>query len=137
MSSTSNKVDFSPFAKGCGVPLSERTHSHFASKHILALVKNLFAIVAFFASFWLLLFNCQGQVYQLTDLGAQIGTGSYAQGINNQGQVVGYWDTTNGAHAFLYHDGMVADLGLLGVNATNNYALSICASKLIVRPTFG
>jgi probable HAF family extracellular repeat protein len=69
--------------------------------------------------------RCPGQSYQLTDLGALIGTNSYAQGINNQGQVVGYWDTTNGAHAFLYQAGTVTDLGLLGGNPTNNYALSV------------
>jgi probable HAF family extracellular repeat protein len=67
-----------------------------------------------------------GQTYSLTDLGDPIGTNSYAQGINNQGQVVGYWDATNGAHAFLYQAGGVFDLGLLGLGATNNnYALSI------------
>ncbi|MGA2853484.1 MAG: Ig-like domain-containing protein, partial [Verrucomicrobiota bacterium] len=67
--------------------------------------------------------RCPGQSYQLTDLGALIGTNSYAQGINNQGQVVGYWVTTNRSHAFLYQAGAVTDLGLLG--GTNNYALSI------------
>jgi RHS repeat-associated protein len=67
-----------------------------------------------------------GQTYSLTDLGETIGTNSYAQGINNQGQVVGYWDATNGGHAFLYQAGSVLDLGLLGLGATNNnYALSI------------
>ena len=45
--------------------------------------------------------NAVSQTYQLTDLGAVIGTNSYPQGINNQGQVVGYWESTNGAHAFL------------------------------------
>jgi probable HAF family extracellular repeat protein len=58
--------------------------------------------------------NSQGQSYQLTDLGALMGTNSYAQGINNQGQVVGYWNTTNGTHAFLYGAGSVTDLGTLG-----------------------
>ena len=65
------------------------------------------------------------QTYQLTDLGAVIGTNSYAQGINNQGEVVGYWSATNGAHAFLYQSGAVTDLGLLGAGGVNNYALSI------------
>ncbi len=46
--------------------------------------------------------NCFSQTYQLTDLGVFVGTNSYAQGINNQSQVVGYWDTLAGAHAFLY-----------------------------------
>ena len=67
-----------------------------------------------------------GQTYALTDLGQTLGTNSYALGINNQSQVVGYWETTNEAHAFLYQAGVVSDLGLLGLGATNNnYALSI------------
>ena len=42
-----------------------------------------------------------GQTYVLTDLGDTVGTNSYAQGINNQGQVVGYWTAADGMHAFL------------------------------------
>jgi probable HAF family extracellular repeat protein len=72
------------------------------------------------------------QPYQLTDLGSLVGTNSYAQGINNAGQVVGYWETTNGAHAFLYQAGVVTDLGLLGNLGSNNYALSINNSGQIV-----
>jgi probable HAF family extracellular repeat protein len=65
------------------------------------------------------------QTYRLTDLGALLGTNSYAQGINNRGQVVGYWESSDGAHAFLYEKGKVTDLGLLGGSGVNNYALSI------------
>ena len=64
-----------------------------------------------------------GQTYVLTDLGDTVGTNSYAQGINNQGQVVGYWNAADGMHAFLYEVGRLTDLGSLG--GTNNYALSI------------
>src|SRR6266542_2426362 len=67
--------------------------------------------------------NCAAQSYQLTNLGALLGTNSYAHGINNQGQVVGYWRTTNGVHAFLYSGGVMIDLGALG--DANAYALSI------------
>ena len=102
----------------------------------------------------LIAFDGRSQTYQLTDLGALMGNHSYAQGINNQGQVVGYWDATNGAHAFLYQAGTVSDLGLLGLESTNNYALSInnvgqvvgfsettngsraCVPNLIMRPNF-
>jgi probable HAF family extracellular repeat protein len=73
----------------------------------------------------LIAFNCRSQTYQLTDLGVWVGTNSYAQGINNQSQVVGYWNTPTGAHAFLYQAGAVTDLGLLGIVSTNSYALSI------------
>jgi probable HAF family extracellular repeat protein len=63
------------------------------------------------------------QSYNITDLGALLGPNSYAHGINNQGQVVGYWLSTNGARAFLYSSNTVTDLGSLG--GTNHYALSI------------
>ncbi len=63
------------------------------------------------------------QTYQLTDLGALPGTNSYALGINNQGQVVGYFQTFGGTHAFLYSSGTTTDLGLLGGGSA--YALSI------------
>src|SRR5260370_39074748 len=50
--------------------------------------------------------NTRGaQTYQLTDLGALPGTNSYALGINNQRQVVGYFPTFVGTHAFLNSSG--------------------------------
>src|SRR5258708_973567 len=68
--------------------------------------------------------NTRGaQTYQLTDLGALPGTNSYALGINNQGQVVGYFQTFGGTHAFLYSSGTMTDLGSLGDGSA--YALSI------------
>jgi probable HAF family extracellular repeat protein len=91
-------------------------------------MKTLFFIPAL--ALFLLTLSCRGQSFQLVDLGATIGTNSYAQGINNRGQVVGYWDAINGAHAFLYSAGNVTDLGLLG--GSNNYALSINNSGQVV-----
>ncbi|MBA4150798.1 MAG: immunoglobulin domain-containing protein, partial [Verrucomicrobia bacterium] len=70
------------------------------------------------------------QTYNIKDLGALIGADSYAHGINNENQVVGYWLGTNGARAFLYNAGAITDLGSLG--GTNNYALSINAIGQIV-----
>src|SRR4051812_11969366 len=62
--------------------------------------------------------------YAITDLGATLGPKSFAQAINNRGEVAGYWDTmTNGVHAFLYSQGAFTDLGALG--GTNRYALNI------------
>ncbi len=74
--------------------------------------------------------EAHAQSYNITDLGGVVGTNSYAHGINNQGQVVGYWIGTNGARAFLYSSGTVTDLGALG--GTNNYALSINAAGQVV-----
>ena len=80
--------------------------------------------------FALLCTRAFAQQYNIRDLGALLGPNSYAHGINNDGQVVGYWISTNGARAFLYSAGSVTDLGTLG--GTNNYALSINSSGQIV-----
>ena len=61
---------------------------------------------------------------QMTDLGDLGGAGSFAMGINNQAQVVGWSATTNNPfpaveHPFLYSGGKLADLwGLLAANST-------------------
>ena len=80
-------------------------------------------VFATFLSLALASLSSQAQTYHVTDLGAALGPGSYAQGINNNGQVVGYWSTPQGIHAFLYDSGQLKDLGILG--GTNIYALSI------------
>src|SRR4051794_30717650 len=76
--------------------------------------------------------SAQGQSkYAITDFGATLGPKSYAQAINNRGEVAGYWDTgTNGVHAFLYSQGFFTDLGSLG--GTNRYALNINAFAQVV-----
>jgi len=66
-----------------------------------------------------------GQGYDLTDLGVLAGPDSFAQGINNQGHVVGYRDTPKGARAFLYRGGTLMDLGWGGAGSANSYAWSI------------
>lgn len=58
--------------------------------------------------------------YQIIDLGTLGGDSSAAVDMNNYSQIVGWSTTDSGArHAFLYHDGMMTDLGTLqgGVNS--------------------
>ena len=54
--------------------------------------------------------------YSVTDLGTLSGGGnSWATGINDSGQVVGYAMASSGSyHAFLYSNGKMTDLGTLG-----------------------
>jgi len=72
--------------------------------------------------------------YQISDLGTLGGEYSYACGINDSGQVVGYSQTTTSHdHAFLYDDGALTDLGTLG--GTSSYAYAINANHSIVGTT--
>jgi probable HAF family extracellular repeat protein len=62
-----------------------------------------------------------------TKLGALGGAGarSRANGVNDQGWVVGDSETSNGdTHAFVYRDGRMADLGVLGFNFSTANAVS-------------
>ena len=70
------------------------------------------------------------QKYGVVDLGEPFPSSSYALGINNRGQVVGYWLSPTGARAFLRDGANVVDLGTLG--GTNDYALSLNAAGQVV-----
>lgn len=53
--------------------------------------------------------------YVVIDLGTLGGDSSFAYGINDNGQVVGGAETSNGSeHAFLYSNGVMQDLGTVG-----------------------
>jgi len=58
------------------------------------------------------------------DLGS-LGGRSFANGINDVGQVVGQADLGNGvdSHAFLYDNGIMTDLGTLGGSQSTGYAI--------------
>ena len=63
----------------------------------------------------------------ITDLGTLAGRGtSFANGVNNRGQVVGVSSTRDGSsHAFLWQDGKMRDLGTLPGSRTGSRAAAI------------
>jgi probable HAF family extracellular repeat protein len=69
-------------------------------------------------------------LYAITDLGTFGGPSSAAYGINDLGQIVGTADLTNVSpvweHAFLYTNGVLTDLGVLGnyVTGLGTYSMS-------------
>lgn len=59
----------------------------------------------------------------MTDLDGLPGNtnGSYAYGINNTGQIVGFSDTSKGNHAVMWHNGVLTDLNsLIGVSGDDS-----------------
>ncbi len=63
-----------------------------------------------------------------TSLGSLAGARSWAAGVNDRGQVVGYSDAApldwSYTHAFLYSDGAMADIGTLGGNNSSAAAIN-------------
>jgi probable HAF family extracellular repeat protein len=77
--------------------------------------------------------------YSVTDLGSLGGSSSYAYGINDSGQVVGYSLTAGNAldHAFLYSGGTMNDLGTLGGNFSYAYGINNSGQVVGVAATAG
>jgi probable HAF family extracellular repeat protein len=76
--------------------------------------------------------------YTITDLGTfPGGNSSYAYGINDSGQVVGYSATADGSgHAFLWQDGTMTDLGTLpGDSVSNAYGINDAGQVIGVSAT--
>lgn len=65
--------------------------------------------------------------YKLVDLGTLGGTFSQAYGVNDKGWVVGYSSTVGDSafHAFLWHRGVMTDLGTLGGGDPVPYSLAL------------
>jgi probable HAF family extracellular repeat protein len=84
--------------KICGVTLL-----HFFIISVITFMSNTF------------LFSQQAVTYIIVDLGTLGGLTSLPIGINDNGDVVGYSQTTeNTDHPFIYHNGVMTDLGTLG-----------------------
>ena len=61
--------------------------------------------------------------YTIVPIG-DLNNSTSASGINNKGQVAGWFGTTNGAHAFLYYNGLMTDLGSLN-GTPDSYASAL------------
>ena len=65
--------------------------------------------------------------YKVVDVGTLGGSFSQAFGVNNRGDVVGFSTTAGDVslHAFLWRDGLMTDLGILGTPDTLPYSIAV------------
>src|SRR6516225_2246274 len=74
----------------------------------------------------------------MTDLGAFDIGHSFANGINDQGQVVGYTSSNAYYHALLWQDGPMTDLGTLpGFFSASSQAAAINDAGQVVGGSYG
>lgn len=64
--------------------------------------------------------------FTITDLGTLGGATSFARGVNERGDVVGYSDSTGNTviHAFVWTSGVMTDLGTLGGHSSYAYGIN-------------
>lgn len=76
--------------------------------------------------------------YNIIDLGTLGGVSSVALGVNDKAQVVGSADTPQGLrHAYLWENGVMIDLGTLGLPAGQSEAWDINNHGVVVGPVGG
>ena len=95
-------------------------------------IKFTGVIIYFFISL-LVANNANAVQYQTIELNIFDTSASYANGINNLGQITGYYFTSEGyIHPFLYNNGVTLDLGTLGDNYSSAQAEGINDSGQVV-----
>lgn len=84
-----------------------------------ALVFPAIRLLLFLPSLFISHLAAAGPTYSVTDLGQVNPTA-----INDAGQVTGYTGYTGDAHAFLYSNGILSDLGTLGGNISHGFGIN-------------
>jgi probable HAF family extracellular repeat protein len=90
-------------------------------------INNAGQVVGFFSSFYGQTHTFLYSAGVLADLGIFGFVSSYATGINDLGQIVGYMSNGLGnanQHAFLYSDGSMTDLGAFGATGATAYRIN-------------
>jgi len=79
----------------------------------------------------------QAPRYTIINLGTVPVHPSWGPTINDAGQVTGQWKGPNGSHAFLWDNGTMTDLGVLGPGDTESFGLDINNHGDVVGYSYG